>query len=312
MFRQTLEDKKNHERDFSPLTFTGEQRHFRLVSCPILARSGEAKGITMMLEDTTERHNVNQRLQQLHRLEAMGTLAGGVAHEINQPLSALHLYASGLHLLLEQQVDIPVSRIMERLSLILGQTEKIREIISHMRALVLHEATPSPEPVSVASGVEGALALVGSQLLAHGVRVASEIPVDTPKVRANRTQFEQVLINLLINAMHALDTVEREAKKIRISAEETAEGQVRIRVIDNGPGVQGVEEQIFTPFFSTKDPHQGMGLGLSIVHAFASAWGGEIRAHNNGAAPGATFTLTLRAEHSGEDGREEAAAAAEV
>lgn len=294
IFRKTFDDKQNHEREFSLLTHTGETRHFRLISCPILTRKREVRAVIMMLEDITERHNVAMRIQHLRKLEALGTLAGGIAHEINQPLSALHLYASGLQMLLEQSGDVPVPRIMDRLSLILGQAEKIREIISHMRALVMQEDSASVCSVAVREAVDGALALVGAQLSAHGVTVHTDIP-DSIKVQATRVQFEQVLINLLINAMHALDTVDTPEKTIRVIAEAAGPGQVHIHIIDNGPGVQGMEEHIFTPFFTTKEAHQGMGLGLSIVHAFVTAWGGEVLPKGNGASPGATFTLTLRA-----------------
>ena len=294
IFRKTFDDKKNHEREFSLLTHTGETRRFRLVSCPILTRKGEARAVIMMLEDITERHNVAKRMQHLRRLEAMGTLAGGIAHEINQPLSALHLYASGLQMLLEQSGDIPIPRIMERLALILAQADKIREIISHMRALVMQEDSAAVGSVAVHEAVEGALALVGAQLSAHGITLQTDVPASI-QVRATRVQFEQVLINLLINAMHALDTVDSPEKIIRIVAETADPHHVRIHITDNGPGVQGMEENIFTPFFTTKEAHQGMGLGLSIVHAFVTAWGGEVTPKGNGASPGATFTLTLRA-----------------
>ncbi len=294
IFRKTFTHKRTHEQEFSLLTHNGETRRFRLVACPLLTRKRDVRAVIMMLEDITERHNLALRSQHLRRLEAMGSLAGGIAHEINQPLSALHLYTSGLQLLMEQQADLPQTRIMERLSLILSQAGKIRDIISHMRALVMQEEIPVGA-VSVRGAAEGALSLVGAQLGAHNVSVTLDIPESMPLVRATRVQLEQVFVNLLNNAMHALDSVDTPEKAVIIAARRLEPDCVLLQVSDNGPGVQGMEEQVFTPFFTTKEAHQGMGLGLSIVHAFITAWGGEITARNNGASPGATFTLKLHA-----------------
>ncbi len=294
IFHRALLTKKNQEKEFSLLTAGAETRHFRLVACPILTRKKDVRALVMMLEDITDRHNLASRMQHIRRLEAMGTLAGGIAHEINQPLSALHLYASGLQMLLEQGDDVPPARVMERLSLILSQAEKIQHIISHMRALVMQEDISPPGAVSLREAVDGAMALVGTQLMVHNITVNVGIPHELPLVHANPVQLEQVLINLLINAMHALDTVERPEKTIDICMGVCEEETVRIRVVDNGPGVKGMEDRIFDPFYTTKEAHKGMGLGLSIVHAFVNAWGGDIRVRGNGSKPGASFTISLR------------------
>ena len=294
LFRQCLEDGRTYESEFALMTFDGSSRHFRLVICPILDRRKERRGTLMMLEDVTERHRLSAQIQHLRRMEAMGTLAGGIAHEINQPLSALHLYAGGLQMLMEQGGDIPQERVLDRLGLILSQADKIREIIDHMRALVMQEDGAPPSSVSVPEVVQSALALVGAQLSAHNIQVSVNLDKDFPKVSANPVQLEQVFINLLINAMHALDTVENPQKEIHIDQGLSDPGLVRVRVADNGPGVHGLEEKIFDPFFTTKEAHMGMGLGLSIVHSFVHAWGGSIRVRSNGTSPGASFTITLK------------------
>jgi PAS domain S-box-containing protein len=294
LFRKSMEDGKTHEREFSLMTRGGGSRHFRQVVCPIVSRRKETRGTLMMLEDTTERHNITAQMQQMRRLEAMGSLAGGIAHEINQPLSALHLYAGGLQMLLEQGGTVSPERVLDRLGLILKQADKIREIIDHMRALVMQEESAPPSPVSLHESVTGALNLVGAQLTAHNLTVHVALPRTLPLVLANPVQLEQVFINLLINAMHALDTVDTPGKEIRIEPGVSEPGLIRIRVVDNGPGVQGLEDKIFDPFFTTKESHLGMGLGLSIVHTFVHSWGGEIRARSNGTKPGASFTITMK------------------
>ena len=292
LFRKVLADRKNHEKEFELRTAGGETRHFRLMGCPIISRGTEVRAIVMMLEDTTDRHDLAVRMQQVQRLEAMGTLAAGIAHEINQPLSALHLYASGLQMLLEQDTATSPDRIFERLTLILTQADKIRQIISHMRALVMQEEAPAVSPSSLRHAVSGALDLVGAQLRGHGIQVEVAIDDNVPDVMANPVQLEQVVINLLVNAMHALDTVERKEKHIRITAGGRS-GEAYLLVADNGPGIESVRDRMFDPFFTTKEAHMGMGLGLSIVHAFISGWGGTIDALPNIAGPGAVFRITM-------------------
>lgn len=296
LLNDAVAQKQNQEGEFALQMQAGEERHFRFIACPILARSNILRAVVVMLEDITDSRNMALRLQQMQRLEALGSLAGGIAHEINQPLSALHLYASGLLMMLESGTDTPTARLMERLSLILSQADKIRQVVNHMRALVMQEENPPLTAVSVTTAVEDALSLVGTQLHDHSIRVTTEIPENLPPVSANAMQLEQVVINLLVNAMHALDTVDAVAvpeKNILLLAETPGDDTVILRVRDNGPGVGDLQSRIFDPFFTTKEPQKGMGLGLSIVHAFISGWGGAIKVANNTDGPGATFSVKI-------------------
>lgn len=295
LFSDVLHDKKNQEKEFPLMLPSGEERFFRLIACPILARNRQVRAIVIMLEDITDRRTLAARMQQMQRLEALGSLAGGIAHEINQPLSALHLYASGMQMLVEQGAARP-EQVLERLSLILSQADRIRQIISHMRALVMQEETPPSDAVRFADAVNDALSLVGTQLADHDIRISQSFPDYLPPVHANAVQLEQVVINLLVNAMHALDTLPAEPgleKTIHVTAEQKSEETLTLHVMDNGPGVSGLHSRVFDPFFTTKDPHRGMGLGLSIVHAFVTNWGGSIEAGDNPHGPGAVFSVTL-------------------
>ena len=302
VFETVLQGRKTGEKEVRLALHPGEERFFRLVACPILARSRQVRAIVIMLEDITDRLNLASRLQQVQRLEALGSLAGGIAHEINQPLSALHLYASGMQMLLEQGTASP-EQVLERLTLILSQADRIRQIISHMRALVMQEETPLCSAVHFSEVVNDALGLVGAQLQDHGIAVSLNIPGDLPPAKANTVQLEQVVINLLVNAMHALDALPSEPdteKRISLTAARNSDGTLTLRVSDTGPGVGSLHSRIFDPFFTTKDPHQGMGLGLSIVHAFVTSWGGSVEVADNASGPGATFSVTLPAHESGE------------
>lgn len=277
----------------------------RLVTCPVMpgksrSKKPQVRAIIMMLEDITNRLRVNQQLQRARKLEAMNTLAGGIAHEINQPLSALHLYAGGLQMLLEKQRELPPETTRERLHLIMKEADKIRSIITHMRSLVMREKPAPLGAVSLEAGVRNVMAVMGHQFVARGVKALLDVPPGLPPVRANDVQLEQVLVNLLANALHAIDGDQakggRERRIVLIRARPAPEtGGVRLEVADSGPGLGKGSEQIFDPFFTTKERHEGMGLGLSIVHGLVSLWGGEISAvARHSELGGAAFYIDLK------------------
>ncbi|UZP67100.1 ATP-binding protein [Desulfovibrio mangrovi] len=271
-------------------------RALRITACPTRDVNNSVNSVILLLEDITERKRVTEQLNRARQLEAMGTLAAGIAHEINQPLSALRLYASGLELLVEQQHGLSQENLLERLGWILREADNIQEIIAHMRSLVMQQDAPPIGRASLNKAVQRALGLVGAQLNAHGIQLDLQLATNLPDALANLVQLEQVVINLVVNAMHALDTIDssRQADKwIRISTEQLDNGSLRLRVADNGPGLQGLEKRIFDPFFTTKDAGSGMGLGLSIVHTFVEAWRGEISTVSTMQGSGATFIITL-------------------
>jgi C4-dicarboxylate-specific signal transduction histidine kinase len=256
-----------------------------------------------MLEDITARLHMSQQLQRARRLEAMSALAGGIAHEINQPLSALHLYASGLQMLLEKQGELPPETTHERLALIMNEADKIRSIITHMRTLVMQESSVPVESVDLNAAVDAALRVMRQQLDASGISVTKEIADQLPPVRSNAVQLQQVLVNLLSNAIHASNSRPHGgdgeyAPQIVLKAFPDESGEkVRLEVADSGPGLPKRSERIFEPFFTTKEKHQGMGLGLSIVHALITQWGGEIGAvARHPVLGGASFFVDLKVE----------------
>ncbi len=285
-FKASFKDGQGHEKEFSALLPEGRERSLRMVTCPVLSgkgQNGRVRAMILMLEDITNRLHVNQQLQRARKLEAMNTLAGGIAHEINQPLSALHLYASGLQMLLEKSGDLPQETTQERLGLIMREADKIRSIISNMRSLVTREGRVELLPVSLAKAVRHAYEVMRRQFAGRGIAFTAEIPDFLPLVLANAIQLEQVLINLFSNSMHAMESEAARdngrSPRIRVRAYIVPEsGRVRLEVADSGPGLPSSAERIFDPFFTTKEGHEGMGLGLSIVHGLISLWGGEISA----------------------------------
>ncbi len=283
----------------------GERRFFRIACRPMAGPRGEPRQVLVMVEDETEKRKVLERLMQAQRIQHLSALTAGVAHEINQPLNALRLYVSGLEMMLEKEGAMDRAAVLDRLGWVLAECDKIRDIITHMRALARQDGSAETGAVDANRAVRSALALVETQLANHGVALALDLDERLPLARANAVQLEQVLVNLAVNAMQALDeadaigddatmenrSVEGTDKRLQVSSR-LERGRAVLRVLDNGPGLDGAGDRVFDPFFTTKESGKGMGLGLSIVHAMVSSWGGEISASDNELG-GATFTVTM-------------------
>lgn len=273
----TILDGKEHECEFTT-TLDGAETTFRITACP-LHRTKLFSSAIILLEDITEKKKIAQRTQQMRKLEAMSTLAAGIAHEINQPLSALQLYASGLDLMVEQRGTVPTEILQERLGWILRETGTIEDIITHMRSLVRHQGSFPLQRSDVNYAVVQSLTLLQSKLETRNVDIHEELQDNLPHVLALPIQLEQIVINIVMNAAHALENEERQ-RSITITTRETDDGYVQLSIRDNGPGLKGLGEKIFDPFFTTKESGKNMGLGLALVHTFVTSWEGTITAES--------------------------------
>lgn len=229
-------------------------------------------------------------LVQAGKLAALGQLAAGVGHELNQPLAAIRSYAHNGRRLIE------LGRIAEadgNLGKIADLTARMANITNHLKRFARRPDTRLG-PVELVPVVQGALSLFGNRLREESVELAVDLPEERPgeplRVRAEEVRLEQVLVNLLSNALDAVAGTPR--RRIAIGAEE-ADGAVRITVRDSGPGIpEAVAAQVFDPFFTTKPVGAGLGLGLSISYNIVRDFGGVLSVAESG--PGGTaFLLTL-------------------
>ncbi|SIN97126.1 PAS domain-containing sensor histidine kinase [Halodesulfovibrio marinisediminis] len=273
----TIKDGQEHECEFST-SRDGTEYTFRITACP-LHRTKLFSSAIILLEDITEKKKVAQRTQQLRKLEAMSTLAAGIAHEINQPLSALRLYASGLDLMVEKHDTVPTEILQERLGWILRETATIEDIIRHMRSLVRHQGSFPLQQSDVNHAVMQTLTLLQSKLDTQSITVQEQLQDNLPYVLALPIQLEQTVINIVMNAVHALENTEGE-RRISITTRETDDGYILLSIRDNGPGLKGLGDKIFDPFFTTKESGKNMGLGLALVHTFVTSWEGTITAES--------------------------------
>ncbi|MCQ4160396.1 ATP-binding protein, partial [Roseomonas sp. GC11] len=225
---------------------------------------------------------LRDELGQANRLAMLGQITASVAHEINQPVAAIRGFADNAALLVARGDAVAAQRA---LSTIATLTERIGAITAGLRGFA-RKSTGETRAEPVRAALEGALLMLGHRLRQHGIAVAVEIEGE-PAVRAERVRLEQVLVNLVQNAIEALQ--DRPGGCIRIGAV-VAGGRVRLSVADNGPGfAPAVREALFMPFTTTKPA--GLGLGLVISRQIAADLGGSLEAPET--PSGALFVLEL-------------------
>ncbi len=251
---------------------------------------------TGFVRDLTERQDTNARLQELQaelthmsRLNALGEMASALAHELNQPLTAVANYLTGARSLLARP-EPAVARADEALEKAIDQTLRAGQIIRRLRDFVARGESEQ-EIVGLAKLVEeaSALALIGAKQ--HGVRVTYRLDHSVDLVLADRVQIQQVVLNLIRNAVDAMASSPRRELLIRTGPADTP-GFARVSLADTGPGLSpDMADRLFQPFMSSKV--NGMGVGLSISRTIIEAHGGRIWAETNDAG-GATFQFLLR------------------
>lgn len=258
-------------------------------------RRGDNVYFTGFIRDLTEREEsaamlgqARTELARLARLNELGEMASTLAHELNQPLSAIANYVQGCRRMLEKLDDEHARRMRGALEETAKQAIRAGDIIRHLREFTTRGDTEkAPEDVKHLVEEAGALALVGSR--ERGIKSVFEFGPDSGMVVADRVQIQQVLINLMRNAMEAMRDSPRRDLIVRtrpISAE-----RMQVEVEDTGPGISDeIASQLFQPFVTTKPG--GMGIGLSISKRIIEAHGGELTVRRNKAG-GATFTFTL-------------------
>jgi two-component system sensor kinase FixL len=265
-------------------------------------RTGDGRFFTGFIRDLTERQRTERQLQELQtelarlsRLTAMGEMASTLAHEINQPLSAVTNYLQGCTRLLEQMEGQNVPKVREALAETTKQTLRAGQIIRQLREFVTHgETERCPEDVNKLVEEASALGLVGAK--DEGVKSVFHCDHRLGPVMVEKVQIQQVLLNLMRNAVDAMEGSERKELSVTTALSETDKDEkgrpmIEVRVADTGSGISEViASRLFQPFVTTKPA--GMGVGLSISKRIIEAHGGRIWAEPNPGG-GAVFHFTL-------------------
>jgi two-component system, LuxR family, sensor kinase FixL len=226
-------------------------------------------------EAQTREHR--EQVAHLSRVALMGEMSGALAHELNQPLTGIVNNASaGRRFIAKGRADLP--KLDGLLEAIVLDGRRGGEIIRGIRGMV-RKGEEVRSPVNLNDVIARVLGFVGSDALERHCALVTEADPELPLVQANQVQLQQVLLNLVINALEAMRETPVIERRVIIRSERQANLRVRVSVRDYGSGLPvGQPEQIFERFFSTK--REGMGMGLAIVHSIITSHGGELNAAN--------------------------------
>jgi len=242
--------------------------------------------------EITDHRNTEQKLQavqhdlvQANRLAILGQVAAGVAHEINQPVATIRAYADNARVFLDRGQTAPAG---ENLASIAALTERIGSITEELKAFA-RKGRSAPEPTAVSDIIEGAVMLLRSRFAGRMDTLDIRLPAVGTMVMGNRIRLEQVLINLLQNALEAVAPKGEQGRvEIRV---ESGEDTVMLTVADNGPGISPkIREGLFTPFNTSKE--SGLGLGLVISKDIVADYGGRMEVSSDDS--GTRFTVCLK------------------
>lgn len=268
--------------DTQRVTKDGRVLDMSLTLSPIRTDKGEVVGISTIGRDTTDLRQAEGRvreltgeMQHIARLSAMGQLASSLAHELNQPLTAVANYSDATRHMMTTS-NPPVDRVVDFLGKIAAQAERAGQIIRRLRSYVEKtEVERAPESLSMVVEEAAALATVGAKL--DGVSISYDLAPDLTPISMDKIQIQQVVVNLVRNAIEAMSGVERRELAIRTSG---ADDRQEVAIADTGPGLSPeIVENLFKPFTTTKKT--GMGIGLSISQSIVGEHGGRIWAEPN-------------------------------
>lgn len=283
-----LLDAANRGESSAPMVRRSDslERTLRIAAAPIADRTAEASAV-VVVADITEQKALEAQLIQSEKMAAVGTLVSGVAHELNNPLTSI----AGLsEFLLEQPPGGEHER--EHLRVINDQAERASRIVRNLLSFA-RQAPSGQAPLDLGEVVQRTVLLMDYEMKQRGVTVETTIAPELPLVVGNRDQLQQVALNLLQNAAQALDTLPGGQPR-RIVVAVLADGdKVTLRVTDSGPGMAPeIASDIFNPFYTTKPPGEGTGLGLFVSYGVAEAHRGTLVVDPRPGL-GASFILSL-------------------
>ncbi|MEO0904948.1 MAG: ATP-binding protein [Pseudomonadota bacterium] len=253
--------------------------------------SAELRALNRRLQrEIAEREKVEKTLEvaeqtiaQSSKLAALGEMSAAVSHELNQPLAAMKTYLAGARLLLQRERPEEALSSFQRIDDLLERMGAItRQLKSYAR-----KGSEAFEPVDTRAAVSTALALMEPQLKTRAVNIIRTLPNEPVMIMGDRLRLEQVIINLLRNALDATKSAANPTVEILLAAGETVSIQIR----DNGEGIENLDD-LFEPFYTTKQPGDGVGLGLAISSGIVNDFGGRLTARN-AVDGGAIFEVQL-------------------
>jgi two-component system NtrC family sensor kinase len=300
------------------LGWSGNGRRLDGTSFPIEAdatalRVGGELRILGLIRDLTERRRLQHELLQAQKMEAIGLLVAGVAHELNNPLASIVAFSQ----LIRTDPRLP-DELHHHADLLIQESNRTRRIVQNLLDFA-RQRPPERVPTSLARLIHRVLGLQSYAIGPNRIEATLDIADDLPLVALDRAQIQQVLINLTLNASQAISRQTEGRIRIQAALTDNEDGDpvVRVSVTDNGPGIPAhLRSRLFVPFFTTKAPGEGTGLGLSVSFGIVAAHDGALRYEPGPDGAGATFIMELPIDPDASDavddgwGLEELAAAA--
>jgi len=237
---------------------------------------------------TAELRAAQDDLVHAGKLAALGQMSAGIVHELNQPLAALQTAADNAVLLVDRG---SIADARGNLTRIGELVRRLGRLTSQLRVFAYKSSSPL-EPVAVEQAVAESLKILAARIKENGVELVTDVDASL-RVVADQSRLEQLLCNIVANAIDALEGVERKSILIRTSRDEARPATARIAISNSGPAIaHDVLQRMFEPFVTTKPAGKGLGLGLMLSNHIAHSFGGELRARNL-TPSGAEFVVTL-------------------
>ena len=296
VIQQGVREKSRYQHEYRIVLPDGSVKHLQSVGRPAVTESGDLEFVGTVV-DITERRSAEEALRstqseltRVARLTTMGELAASLTHEINQPIGAIAFGAeAGLHWLNQDEPNLDEARVT--LSRIVREAERASGVLRGLRALA-KKSVPQVAKLDINDAFQEVLLLARGQLERHGVASRINLSADERPVFGDRVQLQQVLLNLIINAVESMSTVTDRPRTLTITSEPIEPDGLQVAVEDSGTGLDpAVADRIFDPFFTTKP--EGMGVGLSIRRSIIAAHGGCISV-STGVPCGTVFRFTVR------------------
>src|SRR5215813_814732 len=283
-FESSLQGRQVDNLEISITRSNGSQGKFSVNLSPMRDESGDVTSVVVLMTDITDAAMIQAKLMHTEKMAAVGQLVSGVAHEVNNPLTAI----MGFSDLLMENPDLPDSARKD-LKVILDEAQRTKEIVQNLLSFA-RQRPPQRQAVQINNILRKTIALRAYDFANHGVQIVEKFDEGLPELVGDSHQLQQVFLNILNNAYDAVHATGRPGL---IEIETICDaGWVEVLFRDNGEGIQH-PERIFDPFFTTKEVGQGTGLGLSICYGIVREHEGEILCANNQETQGATFSVRL-------------------
>lgn len=300
---EALRQKRDFTLEFRIVLPDGTVKHIQATGRPLFAADGELVEMVATHVDVTERKRAQEEHERLRTLEAnlahmnrlsiMGELTASLAHEILHPIASARNNARAATRFLDMRPP-NMAEVREALACIVRDADRGKDIVDRIRAQI-KKAPPRNERFDINEAIGEVIEMVRAPIEKNGVSVRTSLAAGLTTVLGDRVQLQQVVLNLILNAIEAMGSVEERARMLSIRTEQRGPEGILVAVHDSGPGVDPEHlKHVFEPFYTTKN--SGLGMGLSICRSIIDAHGGRLWADTD-APRGAAFQFTLPAAH---------------